>query len=105
MYTRHTARFLSMWLLLLPLGLYDTFGNSWNHLGLLPAVAVMSIFLFGIEELAVQLEEPFSILPLEVLCNDVKAAAEGMIAAMPTSRRPEPDGLELLKSRYKSEMQ
>ena len=41
-YTRHTARFLSMWLLLLPLGLYDTFGNSWNHLGLLPAVAVMS---------------------------------------------------------------
>ena len=64
----------------------------------------MSIFLFGIEELAVQLEEPFSILPLEVLCNDVKAAAEGMIAAMPT-RRPEPDGLELLKSRYKSEMQ
>ena len=64
----------------------------------------MSIFLFGIEELAVQLEEPFSILPLEVLCNDVKAAAEGMIAAMPTGRRPEPDGLELLKSRYKSEM-
>ena len=52
-----------------------------------------------------QLEEPFSILPLEVLCNDVKAAAEGMIAAMPTGRRPEPDGLELLKSRYKSEMQ
>ena len=41
-YTRHTARFLSMWLLLLPLGLYDTFGSSWNHLGLLPAVAVMS---------------------------------------------------------------
>ena len=28
------------------------------------ATAVLSIFLFGIEELAIQLEEPFSILPL-----------------------------------------
>ena len=106
-YTRHTARFLSAWLLLLPLGLYGAFGSNSDlgHLALLPTTTLFSIFLFGIEELAVQLEEPFSILPLEVLCNDVKAAAEGMIAAMPTGRRPEPDGLELLKSRYKSEMQ
>ena len=30
-YTRHTARFLSAWLLLLPLGLWDSFAGSWNH--------------------------------------------------------------------------
>ena len=32
-----------------------------------PASAVLAIFLFGIDELAVTLEEPFSILPLEAL--------------------------------------
>jgi predicted membrane chloride channel (bestrophin family) len=31
----------------------------------------MAIFFFGIEELAVQLEEPFSILPLYTLCDTV----------------------------------
>ena len=48
-YTRHTARFLSMWLLLLPLGLYDAFGASWNHLAVLPAATLVAIFFFGIE--------------------------------------------------------
>lgn len=87
-YTRHTARFLSMWLLLLPFGLYDSFGDTWNHVGLIPAAAVLSIFLFGIEELAVQLEEPFSILPLEAMCNDVRGAAADMVDGMPSARAP-----------------
>lgn len=30
-YTRHTARFLETWLLLVPLGLYEPFARSWNH--------------------------------------------------------------------------
>ena len=51
-YTRHTARFLSAWLLTLPLGLWEAFSASWNHLALLPASFIVSIFLFGIEELA-----------------------------------------------------
>ena len=89
-YTRHTARFLSMWLLLLPLGLYDSFGGTWNHLGVLPASTLIAIFLFGIEELAVQLEEPFSILPLEVLCADVQQAADGMVDGMASARAPLP---------------
>lgn len=56
-YSRHTARFLSFWLLLLPFALYDPFAGSWNHITMIPATAVISIFLFGIEELATQLEE------------------------------------------------
>lgn len=32
---------------------------------------LVAIFFFGIEELAVQLEEPFSILPLSMLCDSV----------------------------------
>jgi putative membrane protein len=66
-YTRHTARFLSSWLLLLPFALWSQFELSWNHVGLIPASAILAIFLFGIDELAVTLEEPFSILPLETL--------------------------------------
>ena len=70
-YTRHTARFLSCWLLLLPLALWEPFGTSWNHVAVVPATTLVAIFFFGIEELAVQLEEPFSILPLSKLCDSV----------------------------------
>ena len=38
--------------------------QSWNHVGMIPISAIISFFFFGIEELSVQLEEPFSILPL-----------------------------------------
>ena len=33
-YTRHTARFLEVWLLLLPLGLWTPFADSWNHIAM-----------------------------------------------------------------------
>ena len=70
-YSRHTARFLSVWLLLLPFGLWDAMGNTWNHAGVIPATAAISIFLFGIEELATQLEEPFTILPMQAFCDKI----------------------------------
>lgn len=67
-YTRHTARFLAVWLFCLPLGMYDSFGSTWNHLGLIPGCFFLGLFLLGIEELATQMEEPFSILPMEQMC-------------------------------------
>jgi predicted membrane chloride channel (bestrophin family) len=70
-YSRHTARFLSVWLLLLPFALYDPFSASWNHIAMVPATTVLSVFLFGIEELATQLEEPFTILPMQVFCDKI----------------------------------
>jgi putative membrane protein len=33
-YTRHLARFLEVWLLLLPLGMYSAFSGSWNHVAM-----------------------------------------------------------------------
>jgi len=69
--TRHASRFLTTWLLLLPLALYDPFVNTWNHAGMIPATILISLFYLGIDELAIQLEEPFSILDLP-----------GMVAAM-----------------------
>jgi ion channel-forming bestrophin family protein len=68
-YTRHTARFLAVWLFCLPLGMYESFGSTWNHLGLIPACFGLGLFLLGIEELATQMEEPFSILPMENMCE------------------------------------
>lgn len=70
-YSRHTARFLFFWLALLPFALYEPFQDTWNHFGLIPATAVTSLFLFGIEELANQMEEPFTILPMQTFCDKI----------------------------------
>jgi predicted membrane chloride channel (bestrophin family) len=68
-YTRHTARFLTTFMVLLPLALWGPMNGSWNHWLTIPATAILAIFLFGIEELGIQIEEPFGILPLEALCD------------------------------------
>jgi predicted membrane chloride channel (bestrophin family) len=79
-YTRHTARFLSTWLLLLPFALYDPFKGSWNHVAEIPAIALASVFLFGIEELATQLEEPFTILPMQGFCDKIGANCDEIVS-------------------------
>mmetsp|Transcript_8079 Transcript_8079/g.13619 ORF Transcript_8079/g.13619 Transcript_8079/m.13619 type:complete len:432 (-) Transcript_8079:243-1538(-) len=73
-YTRHTARFLTTFLVFMPFGLWPVMGSSWNHWATVPASDVVAFFLFGIEEIGIQIEEPFSILPLEALCNGAIAA-------------------------------
>lgn len=70
-YTRHTARFTFLWLSMLPFALYGQFGDTWNHVGLIPSTAAISVALFGIEELATQLEEPFTILPMQTFCDKI----------------------------------
>jgi len=79
-YSRHTARFASVWLLLLPLGLYAPFSGSWNHVMMIPATAVVSVMLFGIEELATQLEEPFTILPMQGFCDKIGANCDEIVS-------------------------
>lgn len=75
-YTRHTARFLGLWILLLPFALYEPFSSSWNHFGMIPASTIVSFFFFGIEELSVALEEPFSILPLDKIAGGIGLSAD-----------------------------
>uniref|UniRef100_A0A6V2D0K4 Uncharacterized protein n=1 Tax=Ditylum brightwellii TaxID=49249 RepID=A0A6V2D0K4_9STRA len=70
-YTRHTARFLYTWTLLLPFALWPKFDYSWNHVGMIPAMSVIALFMFGIEELATQLEEPFSVLPMQFFSDGI----------------------------------
>ena len=56
-YTKHTARYLTAWITLLPFALYDPFASTLNHAAMIPCAAILSVFLFGIEELSIQLEE------------------------------------------------
>lgn len=74
-YTRHTARFLSLWALLLPSALYPAFADAGQVWATLPASMVLAFFLFGVDELAMQLEEPFSILPMGYFCKDILDSA------------------------------
>jgi hypothetical protein len=59
---------LAFWLLALPLGLYEPL-DGMNHLAVISVTIAISGFLLGIEELATQMEEPFSILPMEKMCE------------------------------------
>lgn len=68
-YTRCTARFLSCWIPLLPLAMWESFGEWWNHLTVVPATTLMAVVFFSVEELAWQLKELFFILPLNMLCD------------------------------------
>ena len=92
-YSRHTARFLALYLIFLPLGLWEPYSGSWNSIAMIPAVALISLFLMGISELAISLEEPFSILPLQAIsekirvnCNEI--ATWDTALPIPPRKRP-----------------
>lgn len=59
-FTRHSSRLLFLWSNALPFALYPAMG-PWLTL---PAVLLTTFAVLGIEDIGVQLEEPFDILPL-----------------------------------------
>lgn len=73
-YTRHTARFLLFWLTFLPFGLWTTIG--W---GMVPCNILIAALLLGIEEIGVQIEEPFGILALEGICAKLRKNVHDLI--------------------------
>jgi len=85
-YTGHLSRFVGTWLLFLPLGLYSI-DTSWNHLVDPFAAFLITFFLVGIEELGLQIEEPFSILPIEAYCDgSIGAPIHAMVLAEDKAR-------------------
>ncbi|KXZ55241.1 hypothetical protein GPECTOR_3g381 [Gonium pectorale] len=74
-YTRHTSRFMLIYLSALPLALYDS--CDW---AVIPVTAVIAFLLLGIEDIGVQIEEPFSILPLPDICADLHMTAQRAVA-------------------------
>ncbi|GIL77875.1 hypothetical protein Vretimale_6511 [Volvox reticuliferus] len=73
-YTRHTARFLTIWLSLLPLGLWERY-----HWSMLPVIALIGFLLLGIDEIGISIEEPFGILPLDVICTRAQTDVVSLI--------------------------
>ena len=67
--TRHTSRFLMVWLGALPFALVPQIGAM-----AVPAMAIISILLLSIEEIGVNLEEPFRRLPLQDIANVIEAS-------------------------------
>lgn len=73
-YTRYSVRFLWIWLSLLPLALvseFDSFGiDTWWEDKPQPVLVIAMLFIgfifLSIEDIAVQIEEPFAILPLNL---------------------------------------
>lgn len=63
-YTRHTSRVLCLYLCFLPLALT---GAGVSPSPLILAVALTSYVLIGIDEMGVEMENPFPILPMQAL--------------------------------------
>lgn len=77
-YTKLTARFLLLWLMMLPMSLYNEFPMSKKWV--IPFVVFLnSIFMLGIEDLGIQIEEPFSIMPLTNICHNIKVGAQELL--------------------------
>lgn len=94
-YTRHTSRFLIVFSALLPLVL-------WKEIGLssIPATFMITYAMLGIEQIGVEIEEPFSLLPLGMLCvlagRDVSALAESSASVRRMVNRPQGDTVSLI---------
>ena len=61
LFHRHTSRFLILWLAVLPLVVTNVAGAA-----TIPACTLIATLLLATDEVGVQVEEPFSVLPLEV---------------------------------------
>jgi predicted membrane chloride channel (bestrophin family) len=73
-YTRHTSRFMILWLSALPFALWEPL--QW---GMVPSCLVISLLTLGVEDIGVLIEEPFSILPLEQICSTIRVNIEELV--------------------------
>ncbi len=83
-YTIHLKQLLLIYCLLLPFQMVDKLG-FWTG----AIVALISFTLFGIEEIGLEIENPFGYdandLPLDVICNTMRRNIEDLITLTPSS--------------------
>lgn len=81
-YVVHLRRAMILYCLTLPFGLVERFG--WATV---PAVFLIAYNLFGIDEIAVEIEDPFGChqndLPLEDICDTITADLQGVLRTLP----------------------
>jgi len=75
-YTRHTSRFMIVYISFLPFGLWAF--CSWLTI---PIMAVLCFLLVGIENIGVQIEQPLIVLPLDKLAAGCRTAVEAITKA------------------------
>jgi putative membrane protein len=73
-FTRHTSRLFFLWSNLLPFAMYTSCGPAVT----LPASIMVSYAVLGIEDIGVQLEEPFNILPLRQYSEGIYAGVDSI---------------------------
>jgi len=71
-YTRHASRFLTLWCNALPMALYPLVGPTLT----VPFSLVVSFVMFGIEDIGLRIEQPFSILPIWQYSDTVKVSTD-----------------------------
>lgn len=71
-YTRHASRFLTLWCNALPMALYPLVGPELT----IPFSLAISFVMFGIEDIGIRVEEPFSVLPLFQYCDAIRNSCE-----------------------------
>lgn len=87
-YTRHTARFLMSWLVCVPSVLLTT---SLGPVQIVAATLAIATLMLGIDEMGIQVEEPFSVLPMDSYSNGLRALHEyATFVPAPTPDRPIP---------------
>ncbi|CAE7204558.1 unnamed protein product, partial [Symbiodinium natans] len=72
-YAKQTAGLLFLWLALLPLALPSELG-----VGAVLSQQLVAFGLLGIEDVGIQLEEPFKVLPLEAPCGKIAAECQAL---------------------------
>ena len=78
-YQRHTSRGIMLWLLLLPLGLIGAGCTTLLKMCLVE-VAIAYVML-GIDEIGIQIEQPFDVLPLHALATGITNDVGDQLAA------------------------
>merc|ERR1711924_93580 len=75
-FTGHTSRLIALWSFLLPFAIYDGCGP----IGVVPASVFISYALMGIEDVGLQIEEPFNILPIRQYSDGINAGVDAIAA-------------------------
>lgn len=87
-YTRHTSRVLVMYMFLLPIGLIGM------DIPLLPAIITAisgSYIMVGIDEIGLEVENPFNLLPMQAMSQTIQSEVESqvsMMSSMPSITMP-----------------
>ena len=73
-WTRHTSRFLILWLLALPFALWEDCGWA-----VVPLTNLCGLLLLGIDHIGVELEDAMRAVDVEGICEDVSADVAAML--------------------------